>query len=426
MSRSRKAPFYCSVLFCVASSGTVVAAEWSVEPSIRLSEEYNDNIRFTTSPHPGVWQSRLSPSLSLSSKNEVSEISGSAQLNIIQFAGDPQVENRNDQVFSLLTRFQSERNTWAMSASYKQDSTADERNTTGVAQNFAQRSSLSLSPSWTRTLTERSSLTLSYSYQEVKYDAHINSNDYTSQQVSGALQYQLSERDTVTVSTNYSVVAYSPISNLLINGSILSISPPILSLGGGTDTLVNESGTSNVQVGVSHQFSETLRGSLSLGRRSTVSSAGHTCPSCVTGAGAPIPTFTNETSNSGSSFSGTLEKSFDAAKVSGFASRDVNASGSGLVETDKYGVSLSRSLTEKLTGSFDAATYRTKNIGSTAPGSRYYTFEPKLNWRFTEWWTLDAGYRHARSESDTVTNATTANVVYLNLAYNWPKMAISR
>ncbi|MBU1691488.1 MAG: outer membrane beta-barrel protein [Gammaproteobacteria bacterium] len=423
----RKALFFCVVPLCLALSDAVVAAEWSIEPSVSLREEYNDNIRFTASPHPGVWQSRLSPGLRMSSKTEVAEVSGLAQLNIIQFAGDPQVKNRNDQVFSLLTRFQSERNTWAINASYKQDSTADERNTTGVAQSFTQRSSLSLSPSWTRTLTERSSLTLNYSYQEMKYDAHTNNlNEYTSQQVGGTLQYQLSERDQVSLSVNHLVVEYSPISNLLANGTILSIAPPILSLGSGTDILVNESGTSNVQAGVTRQFSETLRGSLSLGRRSTVSNVSHACTSCFTGGGVPINTFTNETSTSGYSFSATLEKTFDAARVSGFASRDANASGSGLVETDKFGVSLSRSLTEKLTGSFDATAYRTKYIDATAPGSRYYTFEPKLNWRLTEWWTLDAGYRYARSESDAVTNATTANLVYLNLAYNWPKMAISR
>ena len=431
--RMRQALFFGAVLFCLFSSGAVVAAEWSIEPSISLREEYNDNIRFTTSPHPGVWQSRLSPSLSLSSKTEVSEVSGLAQLSINRYAGDPQVEDRNDQLFSLLTRLQSERNTWAMNASYKQDSTAEsERIATGVVQVRTQRTALSLSPSWTRTLTERSSFKLDYNYQEVKYDEHINLNDYTSQRVGGALQYQLSERDQVTVSANYSVVEYAPIIRQLTGVSVLSISPPIISLGSGADALVNESSTSSVQAGVTRQFSETLRGSLSLGRRSTVSSASHACTSCFTTGFTPINTFTSETSGSGSSFSATLEKTFDAAKVSGFASRDANPSGSGLVETDRFGVSLNRNLTEKLTGYFDAIAYRTKYIGVTAPGSRYYTVEPKLNWRFTERWTLDAGYRYARYEPDSDANSTavadaiTSNAVYLNLAYNWPKMAVSR
>ena len=185
----RKALSFCAGLFCLISSGAVVAAEWSIEPSISLREEYNDNIRFTTSPHPGVWYSRISPSLKLSSKTEVSEVSGLAQLNLNQYACDPQVENRNDKFLTLFTRLESERNTWAMNGSYIQDSTSEsERANTGVVhQTRTQRSAISLNPSWTRTLTDRSAFRLEYNYQDVKYDAHINLNDYTSQQVSGTL-----------------------------------------------------------------------------------------------------------------------------------------------------------------------------------------------------------------------------------------------
>jgi outer membrane receptor protein involved in Fe transport len=137
-------------------------------------------------------------------------------------------------------------------------------------------------------------------------------------------------------------------------------------------------------------------------------------------------TFNKVTEGNGSSFSANLEKSFDAAKISGFASRETNPSGSGLVETDKFGVSLNKRLTEAMTGSVDAILYRTKYISLTYPGSWYYTFEPKLNWRFTEWWTLDAGYRYARYEPESAAAAITSNAVYLNLAYNWPKIAVSR
>ncbi|WP_009205892.1 porin family protein [Sulfuricella denitrificans] len=421
----RKAPFFCSLLLSIFSSGAVVAAEWSIEPSISLREEYNDNIRFTASPHPSVWQSRLTPSVKLSSATEVSEVSGSAQMSINQYAGDPQVENRNDLFFTLLTRFRSELNAWAMNASYKQDSTAEERNTTGVVQVRTQRSVLGLSPSWTRTLTERSSVKLDYNFQDVKY-GQINLNDYTYQQVGGTLSYQLSERDQVTVSANYSALKYAPTSRLLTGVTIISIDPGIISLGSGTDASLNESSTRNIQVGATHQFSETLNGSLSVGRRSTVSSVNHTCTSCYTIVGTPISTFTSETSGSGSSFSATLEKTFDAATVSGFASRETNPSGSGLVETDRVGVSLNKSLTEKLTAAVDVASYHTKYISLASPSSRYYTFDPRLNWRFTEWWTLDAGYRYQRYESEAVANTTTSNAVYLNLAYNWPKMAVSR
>lgn len=444
--RMRKVRFFCAVLFWVISSGTVVAAEWSVEPSISLREEYNDNIRFTISPHPGVWQSQLSPSIRMSSKTEVLEVSGSAQISINQYSGDPLVENRNDQFFTLLTRIESERNTWAMKASYKQDSTSEsETAQTGVVhQTRTQRSALNLSPSWTRALTERSALKLDYNFQDVKYDAHINLNDYTNQQAGGTLQYQLSERDAVSLSANYSTIEYASTVNAYPDGfplfdynfRVYRVIPGIT--GNGSDTISRKSSTRSVQVGLNHQFSETFGGNFSLGLRSTITTTGHTCNGdfgrvslytgtfCTGASLHPLIAFADEISGNGSFFNASLEKKFESSKVSGFASRDTNPSGNGLVETDKFGVSLSRNLTEKLTGSFDAVAYRTQYIGVTYPGSRYYTVEPRLNWRFTEWWTLDAGYRYARYEPDNVANAVTSNAVYLNLAYNWPKMAVSR
>lgn len=440
--RMRKALSFCAVLCCSFSPGAVVAVEWSVEPSISLREEYNDNIRFTASSHPSVWQSRLSPSVKMSSRTEVSEVSGFAQVSINRYSGDPLVEDRNDPFFSLLASLKSERDTWSMNASYKQDSTAEsERMATGVVQVRTQRSLLSLNPSWTHTLTERALLKLDYNFQDVKYGAHINLNDYTNQQVGGTLQYQLSELDMVSLLATYSVMDYSAVTNQYPD--FINVNLPSFGLvqfpGGGTDTIAFKTISQAIQASFAHQFSETLRGNLSVGWRSLGTDITHTCNgelgttfpttniiSCSGYARDSMVSFNKETKSNGSSFSTSLEKTFDAAKVSGFASRETNPSGSGLVETDKFGMSLSKKMTENLSGVVDAVSYRTKFISLPNPGSRYDTFEPKLNWRFTQWWTLDAGYRYSRYKSDAVGNAMTANALYLNLTYNWPKMAFSR
>lgn len=447
--RMRRVLSFCAASLFLHLPGAVLAAEWSFEPSISLREEYSDNIRFTSLPHPGVWHSRLSPTLRLSSKTEASEVSGLAQLSINRYAGDPQVENKNDKFLSLTTSLQSELNTWAMNGSYKQDSTSEsETAKIGVVhQARTQRSAITLNPSLTHKFTERSSFKLDYNYQDVKYDPRINNlNDYTYQQVGGMLQYRLTERDQLSLTANYSITDYSPSTNQYPPFfTFILFGTPVNILGGGTDTVTYKSSTRGVQANVMHLFSETLRGNLSVGARRIDTDTTHTCNgvlgtvfsttnivSCSGSTLHPIVTFNTKTEGSGSSFSANLEKTFDTAKVSGFASRDTNPSGSGLVETDKYGVSLNKSFTENLTGTVDAIAYRTRYISLTNPGSRYYIFEPKLNWRFTELWTLDAGYRHARSDPDSVDNkpaaayATTSNALYLNLTYNWQKMAVSR
>ena len=195
MLRPRKTVFCCAVLGCIFSSAAAVAAEWSVEPSVSAREEYNDNIRFTNAPHPGVWQTTLSPKVKFSSKTEVSEVSGSAQMNFNRYANEHDLD-RNDRMFSVLGSLTSERDVWGMNASYNQDSTSEsERLTTGVVQSRTQRSVTGLSPSWSRALTEKSSVRLDYNYQGVKYANPVGLTDYTNQQATGTWQYQWSEQD---------------------------------------------------------------------------------------------------------------------------------------------------------------------------------------------------------------------------------------
>ena len=49
-----KAALTAALAGCIPFS--VLAAEWSAEPSVSLREEYNDNIHLTTSPHNSVWE----------------------------------------------------------------------------------------------------------------------------------------------------------------------------------------------------------------------------------------------------------------------------------------------------------------------------------------------------------------------------------
>ena len=423
-----KPVFFGVALYCVLLSGGAVADEWSIEPSASLYEEYNDNIRFTSAPHPNVWQTSLRPNVKFSKKTEISEVSGQAQLGINRYAGDPTL-NQTDKLLLLFANYLSERNTWSMNTSYRSDTTS-EVVTNGLVQPRTQRSALSLNPSWRRSLTEKTSLRLDYQYQNVKYDK-ATSTDYTYQQVGSTLQYALSERDQVNLSTNYSRLKYVPIYTLYPFNLPYTY--------GGSDTSVIKSNTLGIQVGVTHLFSETMRGTFSLGRRDTVNSTQHICNGmlgststytntfCTGFNGDPMITYTDETHSNGYSLNANLNKQFESGTISGLVSRDVNPSGSGLVQTTQYGLSMSKALTEKLTASLDTSVYRTTFISTTSPGSRYYTFEPRLSWHFSEAWMLDGGYRYARVRYDNnVSSPITANAVYLNLTYSWPKIAISR
>lgn len=365
---------------------------------------------------------RLSPQIKLSGKTETSEVSGIAQFNFNRFRGEQGLDS-DGRTLSLVASRSSERNTWSLRAWNSKDSTTEsELLATGIVQNRTQRTVTGLNPSWSRALTERSSLNLGYQYQDVKYDTHINLNDYVYQQANAAWQYRLGERDQLNVSASASTVDYDAMSSDFF---FLS------------DSVVNKTKTRTLQAGLSHQFSETLQGALSLGRRHTDSVATHTC-SGFTGfifpvAGVPCTgrfifpgiTFTEEAASNNFFVNASAEQRFDSGRMSITTSRDVTPSGNGVVEIDRITALYNKSLSEKLNFNLDAAVYKTSYLNISGGDRRYALIEPKLNWRLTEWWSLDAGYRYARSTSDGGA-ATSNQTVYVNLAYSWPKMAFSR
>ena len=419
---SLRKQYFSIALCCFFPWGVAVAAEWSIEPSISLHEEYNDNIRFTPAPHPKVWQTTLRPSLKFSNKTEVSEVSGQLQLGINRYAGDPTL-NQTDQLLLLFASRMSERNTWSMNTSYRRDTTSEVA-TTGLVQSRTQRSALTLNPSWTRSLTEKTSLRLDYQYQDVKYDKGTSTN-YTYKQGGATLQYVLTERDKVSLGAFYSKVDYAP------NTTVVPVCFSVIfgfcfSSGTITSETVSNSNTRGVQVDWNHLFSETMTGSFSLGRRNVINTSTLNQTRIGGGTTTILPESVTETHSNNYSLSGKLDKQFESGTIGGLISRDVNPSGSGLVQTTQYGLSMSKSLTEKLTASLDTSVYHTTYISVTAPGSRYYTFEPRLSWHFSEAWMLDSGYRFARVQYDNGSSPITANAVYLNLTYSWPKIAVSR
>lgn len=411
-------------LACIHFSA--LAVEWSVEPSVSLREEYNDNIRLTTLPHNSVWLTKISPAVNLSGKSETLSVSGGARVNLNRYSGENGLD-KNDQMFNLSSVYKTERDNWGVDASYTRDSTLEsELVQTGYVLPRRERKSTSLAPSWTRSLTERLKLTAGYQYSNAKYENEPTLADYAYQKVNGVLQYVWSEQDQF-----FLVASYDKVEQASVTYTYSQIFPFT-----GQDVISgNESKTRNFLVGMSHVFSESLSGVLKIGRRSTQSTAVHTCngdiaiPECTYNIlFDPLITFRKDSQTSGSSLDATLDKQFETMKISGQASRDTKASGSGLVETDRFGISVSDRLSHTVTGNLDISVYRTKYLGDIAlnSNSRYYSIAPRLSWRITEWWTLDTGYRYARQKYENASSAATANVVYVNLVYNWPKISVSR
>jgi hypothetical protein len=392
------------------------AAEWAFEPSASLREEYNDNIRLTPLPHNSVWGTTLSPSVNFARRTEVSDTSGGLRLNMSHFSGDSNLD-RVDQYYSISSNLKTERDTFALDASYTRDSTlVTEAQTTGIVLTHAQRANIALNPSWTHTLTERNALRLDMRYEDTRYSsapASAGLVDYTDWTAAGGWLYQYSERDLLNLS--------------VYNSRFQTASGNV------------KSNTVGIQGGITHNFSETLRGSFLVGVRSTKSTVeSQTCDLINVPLNAlfgtcflyvPI-TQTLDSTASGSTLNAKLDKLFQTGGVSGTVSRELVPSGNGtLVETDRVGISARRQFSEKLGVGVDATASRSRYVGGAVIGNEvhYYTISPRLTWRMTQWWLLEAGYRHTEQSYQSGTGiAPSSNAVYVTVAYNWPKMAIAR
>ncbi len=372
-----------------------------------LRQEYNDNINLTALPHNAVWGSILTPSIKLSSSTEVSQTSASVLLNLNRYTGATGLD-RNDQFYTLSSNYKTERDIWAGDFSYTRDSTlSSELSQTGIVLTRAQRSLLSLAPSWTRMLSERTSLKLGYQFNNVSYagGTAFGLVDYTNHAVEADWMYQATENDLVNMSVSYSRFQTA-------NASYTA-------------------NTVGVQGGLTHSFSETMKGTVLLGvnqSKSTLKSQSLQLVSIFPLVFTQVQS-TQTSSNLVPVVSATLNKQFETGSINGSASRQLVPGGNGsLVETDRLGLDATHNFNERLAGSVNGAVYRSRYIGDavSAASSRYYELVFNLDWQMSERWKLESGYRYARVTYQNSSVVPVSNLIYASIRYDWPKISVSR
>lgn len=407
---------FTALLFPVFVPSLSIAAEWSVNPSVSVREDYNDNIQLSTLPHDSVWSTVVTPAVSFSRETGIDSVSAGARFNARRYSGN-QISDRNDQYYTFSGKNSTDKNQFGMAASLTRDSV--------VEQVLNQRDFVTLNPSWTARLGERTSLTVDYRYDKLKYLDAVNTSQtgYENHSFSGKWIYLFSERDEVTAS------AYS--SNYK------------------TSSGSRKSDTSGAQVQARHKFSETLVGLASLGRRTTKTTVkdrqcvgGHdevflqtlvsTCFLKDLGFQGLPGTWQQVDvvdTDSGSVLTLSLNQNTETSGMGAEFTRSVSPSGNGyLVEADSIKLSANKSLTPNLSLQLNVNAIDNRYVGNVSSGnnSRYYNISPALTWRMTEWWTLGAGYAYASQKYKAATSSANSNAVYVNLTYNWPKISVSR
>lgn len=382
----------CCVAVVLASANGAGAAEWSLEPTITMRGEYNDNLLLTTLDHSEVWGLWTSPAMKYKYRTERLELEGNTQADFVRYFGKQGLDITNF-YFPVAASYGTEHDQWELKGGYTRDNTlVGELQQTGVVNQRTQRNMASANPSWTHRLTENLSVQAGYGFTDVSYtDAtRFNLFDYRTNQASGGLISQLAERTQANISYYY--MHYE--------------APQI-----GMTTTFNGG-----QVGLTQKFSETLTGSASGGMRIMDSRT-----AALSGTQASRDTVWI--------YNADLTKAFEKTRITASGGRDLYPSGVGfIVRTDHASLSISHDVTKRLTLSLSGDSYWIQPAvsGQQLPNSNYYTIQPKVHWRWSEWWSVEAWYRYSRLEVASAHAMADQNAFNLLLTYHMPKIAVSR
>jgi len=404
-------------LAILGKTGLAQAIEWVAEPSIRTGLEYNDNYFLSTAPHKAVKGANLGANLDLAAQQEQWELRGSAHLLSRRYDGREDL-NSDDGTSDLNYSFKNDRNLWQLKIFYANESTLiyDKINPDiGITEKQTKRATTSASPTWAWQVAETTQLRLDYQFAGVKYKDGVVAGllDYDQQVASLTLSDQVLPRTNIYIALNYSDYQVTT-PKAVIPSSYTAVSK-----------------TNTGQIGITHDFTETLKGSLSGGPRKTVSD--DVVITCVFFSGLGTycyPPVTQSNAGYGSVFSGSLESRLELTSTSFRLSRTVNASGSGSeVQADNLNLVIQRQITpERFSVQLTAEAYVIKALGHTtsAVDRNYYRLEPGLRWRWTEDLAVEASYRYVRQRFVSAPDVATSNSVYLTFTYIWPRLSVSR
>jgi hypothetical protein len=404
-------------------------AEWSATPKVRLATGYNDNIRLTPLEHDAVWETILSPSVTLGVAREHQGITADAGFSILRFTGGSgresgSVLDREDYHLRTNAYHTTERNLFRANVNYIRDSTLDtEFDEAGdVVSQSATRERWILGPSWARRLNERTTLSLGGQYGTLRYSDEPEIADlveYDNYSVSGALVREFTPRIEGTLSASYS--KFEPETNF-------------------------NSETVSIQAGLSGNITETVTASFLAGQRETTSDtlvpAGY-CIGAIPGAGFPectggTPVFIpedfvkDETDSSGSVYTGTITKTLESGSLRATISRATNPGSQGeLLDTTQLILSAEHRFTERLRVSLYTL-YNEREVIVNFVGrdpdqgkSKLYRIVPRIAWSWKSDLDLLVEYRYAQNENE-LSEKAHRHAVYLTLHYRPGKIYTSR
>ncbi len=374
-----------------------------MESNINARVEYNDNIFITDQPHDSVTGLIVTPTIYGKIKEKNWESSLSARIRSHNYSDD--TLDTNDQFYNLVGQYNAERNIFSLGYNYDFDSNLNSTSTDfGIVGRRVNRKVQRLIPQYTRLLTERSVLSLSYTYSDVDYLEAENTGytPYITKSGLASLVYDLTERDKLTFSLQ--AVDYTSKDDLITYQLFTS------------------------RIGAEHEFTETFSVDFLVG----VSRQNSTNLSTQTFdffGNVIVQTqevnYENRTLVLDAGIKRLLESGEFTARIS---RNNVTNSFGGLDTVNQLKLNYS----EKITSLWRyVLSVRFEDITSISSDARttdrdVLFFDSILYYSITEKWKANASYRYIQRKfkSDTSDNrAPHSNRIYIGLTYNFPTLS---
>jgi hypothetical protein len=381
---------FCAA-FCAATLFNVQAAEWSLSGGLNPSLEYDDNIFMRESNKVGDYHASMIPTLKLAYETDNAEASLSTGYVMDRYHTSSYLDN-DDPFFKLNTAYKTQRSTWGLGLNFSESSSRnDAADDTGDFETNSTSTTKSISPSFSYQLTERDSLSLSTSYSEKTYST-TDFSDSKNRSVSSHWQHQFTERFNGGVSLSAS--------NNKSTGLLELTDDDTYNLSLTSNYNISEIWSIDGSIGINHLNSQQTN---------------------LLGA-------TDKTKSTGPSSSINVSYKTDINQANLSISRSISPSSTGDVnEQDKVSVGWSRSLNERLTAGIRGSYQETSSaIDNDSNDRENISISPSINWQYSPDSTFSLSYNYRQQKESALNTNVSSHAIMLTFNYNWHGINVSR
>jgi hypothetical protein len=394
-----------------------VAEEWSVTPRASAALVYDSNPRMFLEgeDNTGVVTDLAAD---FAWRTEVSSLTFTPRLRVNRYERDRDAMDSDDQYYTLGASTATERGKYGVDASLSYATaltTEDIVAETGVLRRDARtsRDSWALSPRFSYILTERNTLSGDFTLSAVDYDGG-GYRDYQFYLANLALGHALSPRDTV------SGILYLSQYDRLLREDGDPFGPGVFVAG----DVEAASRSIGLQVGYERKLTETVTGTVAVGAVRTDFEADAVRLS--TGGGADL--FPDST-DYGQLLTAKLTQRLERGEWDLGLTRNLTPTGDGvLVRRDEAKAGYRRELGPRSTARAALVVFQEESVGGqvNVANRDYALVEGGVSYRLTPYLVLSGKYVYRYEKYESADDAATANAVWLTLAYEGDKHAISR